>query len=302
MSRLALTKADARPLKTIARTWATLYEWLGTVAHREWPDRLRAYLRAAEIRLAREEYLTEGTLTRFVGFQFSDDNPYTYGEGKRLLKLAIAELRKDRTLRALGMDPKAPGRSAITGRGARSVWDFLSLKDRPKHGSFTSYPHLTLSVQAEFIEIAVTIPNGVTRTVRQRLVDLGVDGLIALNEQISKRTRRIVDGHGWCGAYALQRHYLSQRSIGIMDARLTFKLETSQRRGRSAVKRRSEWVETFAALLRRKGANIQFGYTVQLWWGDVPELASRKSLQLIVDSWCAMGPLLDVIRGVQRYG
>jgi len=59
------------------------------------------------------------------------------------------------------MDPKAAGRSAITGRGGRGVWDFLSLKDRPKRGSFTSYPHLTLGVQAEFIEIAVTIPNGV---------------------------------------------------------------------------------------------------------------------------------------------
>ena len=85
-----------------------------------------------------------------------------------------------------------------------------------------------------------------------------------------------------------------------MDARLTFKLETSRRRGRSPVKRRSEWVETFTALLRRKSANIQFGYMVQLWWGDVPELASRKSLQLIVDSWRAMGPLLEVIRGIQR--
>src|SRR5262249_39235581 len=103
--------------------------------------------------------------------------------------------------------------------------------------------------------------------------------------------------HGWCGAYALQRHYLSQRSSGIMDARLTFKLETSRRRGHSAVKRRPEWVEMFAALLQRRGGNIQFGYMVQLWWEDVPELASRKSLQLIVDIWCAMEPLLDVIRG-----
>jgi len=136
--------------------------------------------------------------------------------------------------------------------------------------------------------------------VRQRLNALGVNGWVALNEQIARGTRRIVGGHGWCGAYALQRHYLSQRSAGIMDARLTFKLETSRRRGRSLVKRRSEWVETFAALLGRKSANIQFGYMVQLWWGDVPELASRKSLQLIVESWGAMGPLLDVIRGVRR--
>ena len=59
---------------------------------------------------------------------------------------------------------------------------------------------------AEFIEIAVTIPNGVARTVRHRLNALGLNGLVALNEQISRGTRGIVDGHGWCGAYALQRH------------------------------------------------------------------------------------------------
>ncbi len=51
----------------------------------------------------------------------------------------------------MGADSAAPGRSAITGRGQGAVWDFLSLVDRPKRGSFTSYPHLTLSVQADHL-------------------------------------------------------------------------------------------------------------------------------------------------------
>ena len=71
----------------------------------EWAERLRGYLRAAEVRLAREDYLTEGTLTMFDGFRFSADNPYTYGEAKRLLNLAMTELRKDKSLQRLGMDP-----------------------------------------------------------------------------------------------------------------------------------------------------------------------------------------------------
>ena len=163
---VVLTKAGVRSRRAIAVTWSGLYGWLGrNGTRREWSERLRSYLRAAEVRLAREEYLTEGTLTMFDGFQFSVDNPYTYGEGKRLLKLAMGELRKDSSLKALGMDPTAPGRSAITGRGQRAVWDFLSLIDRPKRGLFTSYPHLTLAVHADHLEVAVTIPNGVVRTV-----------------------------------------------------------------------------------------------------------------------------------------
>src|SRR5207248_6071201 len=103
---IALIKnEDVPPSGVTGRTWCGLYEWLGKKkGNTEWTDRLRAYLRVAEVRLAREGYLTEGTLTMFDGFPFSPENPYTYGEGKRLLKLAMAELRKDSSLKALGMD------------------------------------------------------------------------------------------------------------------------------------------------------------------------------------------------------
>ena len=143
---LALTKTGKSVRRATGLKWSDLYEWLGRTGTRgEWSERLRSYLRVAEVRLAREGYLTEGTLTMFDGFGFSTNNPYTYGEGKRLLKLAMTELRKDRSLIALGMDPKAPGRGAITGRDERSVWDFLSLTDRPRRGTFTGYPHLDLA-------------------------------------------------------------------------------------------------------------------------------------------------------------
>ena len=296
--RLALTKAGVRaPRKTIALTWSKLYEWLGTTVRKsEWSERLRSYLRAAEVRLAREKYLTEGTLTMFDGFPFSSDNPYTYGEGKRLLKLAMAELRKDRSLRALGTDPKARGRGAITGRGENLVWDFLSLKDRPKRGAFTSYPHLTLSVHADHLEAAITIPNGVIRPVRRGLVDLDPEGLIAHNGEILRRARRILTRGAWVQAYALQRHYLGQRSAAITDARMEFKLETSQPRRAGRVKRQPEWVGLFIELLRRKRSNIQFGYAVCLPWGT-KGIDSRESLRLIAEGWGAMKPLLDAVRG-----
>ena len=89
---MTLTKTGDHPKSEIALTWSGLYEWLGRARQRgEWSERLRAYLRSAEARLSRENYLTEGTLTMFHGFQFSDDNPYTYDEAKRLVKTWIFE-------------------------------------------------------------------------------------------------------------------------------------------------------------------------------------------------------------------
>lgn len=299
--RLVLTKTTARaPQGTIALTWSGLYEWLGTTRGRsEWSERLRSYLRAAEVRLVQEQYLTEGTLTMFDGFPFSSDNPYTYGEAKRLLKLAMRELRKARSLSALGMDPTTPGRGAITGRAGSSVWDFLPLADRPKRGLFTSYPHLTLSVHADRLEVAITIPNGVMRAVRRRLVALGPEALTVLNAKILRRAKRVLSRGGWVEAYAEQGHFLGQRSSRTRDARLQFKLETSQPRGGRRVKHQPEWIAGFADLLCKKRSNIQFGYVVHLPWGT-KGIDTRESLRLIADSWIALKPLLDAVRGASH--
>jgi hypothetical protein len=296
--RLALTKSGVTvPNGTIGATWPGLYEWLGWTAQRgEWSDRLRAYLRAAERRLAQERYLTEGTLTMFDGFRFSDENPYTYLEAKRLLKLALEELRKDATLRALGVDPKAIGRPAITGRGGRAVWDCLSLKDRPSRSPFTKYPHLTLAVHEDHLEVSLTIPHEVIQPVRQRFRELGPDRLAEVNGKILRRARRLIAKGGWVEAHAHQRHYKAQRSPAISDARVTFRLETSQSRRSGPVKPQPEWLELFASLPRRKQSNIQYQYRVHLPWA-MRGLDSRSSLRMIAESWKALKPLLDVLRG-----
>lgn len=291
---VVLTKAGSSTKNTIGLTWSGLYEWLGAAKGREWPDRLRVYLRAAEVRLARQGYLTEGTLTMFDGFPFSHETPYTYGEAKRLLKLAMDELRTDRSLIKLGMDKTAPGRGAITGRGGDAVWDFLSLRERPD-GPFTAYPHLTLAINTKGVNVAITVPHGVVRPVRQRLMTLEVDGLIALNREIMRGARPLLRQGAWIDAYALQRHYPSQRSAGIMDARLSFKLETSLAKGGGRVKPQLEWVTVFSQLLRNKRSNIQFGYVVNLPW-TTEGLDRRDSLAMIAESWCALKPLLEVVR------
>lgn len=295
--RLALTKGDVRHVQgTTALAWSELYDWLGTssLRSRDWPERLRSYLRAAEVRLANEAYLTEGTLTMFDGFPFSSANPYTYGEAKRLLKLAMAELRKNRSLKALGIDSKAPGRGAITGRRGSYIWDFLSLIDGRSHGAFTVYPHLTLSVHTDGLEAALTIPNGVIGPIRRKLVGLGPEGLIAVNAEILRRSRSLLSRGGFIQAYAEQRHFSGRRTV-ITDARIRSSWTHHNLNPLRGVKRQREWVWLFAELLDRKRSNIQFGYQVCLPWAT-KGIESRESLRLIAESWGVLQPLLDAVR------
>jgi hypothetical protein len=54
-------------------------------------------------------------------------------------------------------------------------------------------------------------------------------------------------------------------------------------------------------LLRRKRANIQFGYVVNLPW-EMKGWDSRDALRVIVDGWTAMAPLLNAVRGRRSLG
>jgi len=110
--------------------------------------------------MSEREESFDGSLTEFTGFPFGPDRAWSYGEAKRVLRLAMEELRKSRDLeRKLGMDPSAPGRKAITGREGQAVWDFLSLEAASSSGQHTAYPHLTLAIENEKVWAQVTCPN-----------------------------------------------------------------------------------------------------------------------------------------------
>jgi hypothetical protein len=107
--------------------WRAVYAWLRRHSpDSKWAARAADYLEIAEAKLVDTQQFLEGTLTMFAGFPFGVDHPFTYLEAKRVLGLAMGELRSRRDLlEHLGMNPKAPGRSAITGRQRDVVWDLL---------------------------------------------------------------------------------------------------------------------------------------------------------------------------------
>ncbi len=124
-------------------TWPQLYCWLRKQAREStWAACMTDYMEIAEARMTTDGYLGDQAITVFDGIPFGPDHPYTYREGKRVLKLALEELRKRNDLRKLGMDSDGAGRPAITGREGTGVWDFLPLHQARGKPNFTSCPHL----------------------------------------------------------------------------------------------------------------------------------------------------------------
>jgi hypothetical protein len=219
------------PADTVLLEWQEIYAWLCRHGPNSmWADRTARYLEIAEAKLIDSEQFAEGTLTKFSGFPFWREHPFTYLEGKRVLELALNGLRQRRDLRKqLKMDPNAPGRPAITGRRRDSVWDFLPLAAENETENFTHFPHLTLSMQSHEIEATLTIPHAVKRAVRRTLIDLGENGFQLLMAKVVKNLKPLL--RKCPGATprfrGLQRRYPSQRAAPFIDARIDFDLRTA---------------------------------------------------------------------------
>jgi hypothetical protein len=237
-------------------------------------------------------YLDGEALTQFDGIPFDADHPYSYREAKRVLRLAMEELRRRKDLKRIGMSPEAPGRPAITGLTGNSVWDFLRLKGAPRNADFTSTPHFTLSIQASRFVVIVVLPNAVPAAMRARLTARGPDSFRELVELVSRRVVRAVRGVERACPYIelVQRHFKSQRSAGIEDARLEFDLRTASERD-SKIKHQPEWLDATYQALSRKRSNLQIAIGAVIRYGS-PQLRSRRVLDVIAGVWVACDPWL----------
>jgi hypothetical protein len=176
------------------------------------------------------------------------------------------------------------------------VWDFLPLKEAKGKANFTSCPHLTLSIQAQRTVVIITLPNAVPARMRRNLTSLGVEGFAALLGQVEKgvpkATRRI--GKAYPFVEAVQRHYPSQTSPAVVDARLEFDLRTAVGTPESPVKRQPQWLEAVFEALGAKRSNFQVGIGAALPYGD-RRMHSRDVLDVIASVWVGCGPWLAAI-------
>lgn len=281
------------------QTWRDLYRLaLKGGWETVWPSRLAEYMTVAEGRMVAKEYLTEGTLTSFEGLPFDRENPYTYREAKRILGLLMGEMRTRRQLAdSLGADLEAPGRKAITGTDANSVWNFLRLGKSDGEDVFTKRPHLTLSIQWNRALVQVTVPNGVDGQLRKALVGLGPEGFNELLARVFKGTRPILAKEPAAVPYLmlLQRHYPSQRSEGIVDARLEFDLRTAFAEEESPIKAQPEWLNLAYHAFAGRKSNIQLSVGVAFSYGACESVQKREFADMVQRSWLACAPLLEAM-------
>jgi hypothetical protein len=282
----------------VSLEWRRIYEWLRRQgAHSAWAARAADYLELAEAKLIAAERLVEGSLTMFAGFPFGRERPFTYLEGKRVLGLALGELRNRRDLKSrLGMNPKVPGRPAITGRQDTGVCDVLLLSETVD--DFTKYPHLALSVRSQDIAAMVTVPNADTSAMRENLKQLGEDGFRALTKEIIDNLEPLLHQNEgakpWC--IGVQRRWPSRRATPYTDARIELDLRTAVV-GSGPPKRQLRWLSSaYGSFVNKGSSNYQISMGVVFPYEKCPELRKPDAIELIARSWLARKPLVDLAR------
>lgn len=285
------------PPRSVHRAWRDVYAWFRKRADSsQWARTLTDYIETFESRMITENYSIRGTLTMFDGLRFDEEKPFTYHEGRRLIRLLGDELQKRKDLRNIGVAPKGERRTAITKGDGTNVWDFLPLKEADRSSEFTAYPHLTMALRQTAAGAAITVPNGVRGGFRKKLKGVGEEGFLDLLRNIEKRLRPVLSTSKGSTArvYATQRHYRSQRSAPKIDARIQADLQTIIPGKRREVKYQPQWISAIYHVMSQKRSNIQLGVEVHLSY-DCPVVRSARAIGLFATSWIAMSPLIDFV-------
>jgi hypothetical protein len=285
------------PDEVLVRHWTEVYVWLQNQATvSPWARWCAEYFEIAETKFK----LNEGTLTVFAGIPFDDDEtPYSYAQAKRILGLLRAKVAEDpRLAKRLNADVGSAGRPAITGSRGTAVWDFISIRREGASQLFTQYPHLTLAIHADALLAYVTIPNGTKPAVRSAILTKSYKEFESVMARIAANLEKVLDAKAPAAqpsVIVVQRHYKSQRSEPVHDARLVFDMRTAVGRG-SEVKRQPEWLQAAWEVLRGRRSKLQMQVGVSLPYATCDVVRSKEVATLVADTWLACAPLLDAAK------
>ncbi len=280
------------PEGTVLLEWRKVYAWLckhGVTS--KWARAAADYLEIVEAKLIDTEQFVEGSLTMFSGFPFGRDHRFTYLEGKRVLKLAIGELRGREELKQLGVTT-APGR-AITDDGDY-VWDILWLVTASEQDKFTRYPHLTLGIGSDAM---VTVPNAVKGVTRPNLVKLGEQHFQALAGEIVNNMKPLLrekDGPTPCFR-GVQRRWPSRKAALFVDAEIMFDLRTAIPESGPPKMQQRRWLSAaYDSFVNREKSNYEIQMGALFSYQRCPELRQADAIDWLVRAWCACKPLVDL--------
>jgi len=276
--------------------WKNLYSWFSRrTADSSWARHFVDYMHVFEARMIAKDYNIKGALTMFDGFKFSDAEPYTYAEGKRLIRLLGDELRKRKKLvKALGVDVKAPGRPAITRGGYGEVWDFLPLRIG-KGKPFTATIHPTIGLDQKDVKIVLTVPNGM-RGVGKTLRENSLEGLRQMFLQIEENLRPVIGKMPTAKPMICvhQAHHKSRGSPGERDGAIEADMRTVLNMPKSSLRHQPGWLECIYGLLVNKKTNLQWEMQLCCPYSE-RLIRSEKAIDIMVDAWVAMKPLMDFV-------
>lgn len=282
-------------------TWNSVYSW----AHKEtknseWAKKLVDYFNVLENNMVEDEYLREGSITEFMGIHFDDDNPYSYREGKRQLKLLVNKIRKNKILGdELNIDLKAKGRSGIKKEG--NLWDYLTFNTETKQKSFTDEPHLTIGMSDKFIEADFTIPYRIKGKTKKNFYSLSWKNFRNIVHEIALNYDKFFGiSEGFKPQIVLgQRRYPSQSSPAIHDARLEMDIRTAFKDISSKLKptqkQQEEWLKVVFEINNNKKSNLQFQVGGRFYFNKHSLVNNKDADQILVKSFLACKPLIKQI-------
>jgi hypothetical protein len=277
-------------------TWKQIYAWGNKHKHSSsWAKLMVEYFEVAEAQMAQDEYLKEGTITEFSGISL---NPYTYLEGKRVLRLLMQKIRENKKfIHAMGIDETAPGRASITKQDV--LWDFIRIQNphRPD-APFHSFPHCTVGIGSKKADAMITFPHGMSGPLRHRLCGDSFEEFAQRLQGAAAEIDKALKGlKGYRPvARLVQRRYQTQRSVPYLDAvidfdpRVTFGADKPQIG--PPIKEQQEWARAAYELLRNKRSNLQFQIGVEFYYDKYGELDDRDADKYFIVVFMALKPFL----------
>ncbi len=303
---LAIT-ATAQASKTLGtahhKTWKEVFAWFGQYKQQSfWTQQLREFMHILESQMLEDNKHLPEFLTMFDGIHFSKQQPYAYRSAKLLLRNLTSELRKIKKLKEIGVDIDDTGRHAITGNTGTHVWDYLTLRPKKESGSFTDWPHFTVSFNAQSTNVRLTLPNGMKTHLKNNLRSLEQDEFCNLLRQTTKNFKKCLGkSNDWIPIIQLiQRHFKSQRSKGIADGEVNADLRTMDGDTTHGIKANPYWVNgIFESWKNNRGPNIQMQVGVSIS-NESNTLGDKSAVQLLANCMLALKPVIDELAIKQK--
>ena len=282
-------------------TWNDVYSWSYKERNKsEWAKKLLDYFNVLENNMVEDEYLKEGSITEFTGIHFDDENPYSYREGKRQLRLLLKKLKSNKILKEeLRINLNHKGRGGIKKVG--NLWDYLTFDTGVKNKSFTDEPHLTIGVGPDFIEGNLTIPYRIKGRTKKNFYSLSWKSFRKIIENIANNFHNEFGiSNGFKPQIIMaQRRYPSQSSPAIHDARLDFDIRTAFKDLSSKLKptqkKQEEWLKLVYDINNNKKSNIQFQVGARFYFNKNSLVNNKDADKVLCKSFLACKPLIDYL-------